>query len=192
MKRSYYYFIASLPHLSFSQPEPLSYEQFLSLSSSFLYVKDFEIIKSISLSSIGDEAACLHSIKKWMVWDSIFRAQLASMRASRLGRQVRIEKGGESAVAINATMTAKEVFGISSPFHADEEIDKARWDYLDSLQWGHYFDIDWLALYSLKLLILERRATFDKEKGLQRLQDMMAGVRENYEVKEEAVEANLG
>jgi len=192
VKRSYYYFIASLPCLSFSQPKALSYAHFLSLCSSFLENSDFDIIKSISLSFVDEKASPLDSMKKWAVWDEAFRNELARMRADRLKRQIDNEESGESSVKVQAALAAREVFGITSPFLADEERDKARWEYLNSLEFGRYFDMDWLALYSMKLLLLERRETFDQEKGLQRFQDIMAGFRENYEVNEEPVEENLG
>lgn len=191
MKRSYYYFIASLPSLSFAQPKPVSYEHFLFLCASFLQKKDFTIIKDISLAPMGDEAVPIDAMKKWLIWDRAFREELALLRATGLGRQFLIEERKESAAAAHAAMMAKEIFGISSPLEADEQIDRAKWRYIESLEFEHYFDIEWLALYSLKLQILERRERFDEKEGLMRLDNMRERAKENYETERESVEAEL-
>jgi hypothetical protein len=36
---------------------------------------------------------------------------------------------------------------------------------LDELESGHYFDIDKILVYALRLQILERKALFDEQKG---------------------------
>ena len=47
----------------------------------------------------------------------------------------------------------------------------ARWEKLDGLSVGHYFDIDWLVVYMLKLLVLERNGKMTKEEGAERFND---------------------
>ena len=199
MKSNYYYFIASLPHLSFAAPKPIFYDHFLSLCNSFLHEKDFKTIKSISFA--GNDASHLHVIKSWMAWDGTLRRELASLRSAGLGRQSiiygRPDQAGQSDSADQADMThtvkvAKEAFAISMPLDADEFIEKARWEYIESLEFGRYFDVEWLALYSLKLQILERREKFDKKAGLLRLHELMDRAREDYELTEAVKEAALG
>ena len=44
----------------------------------------------------------------------------------------------------------------TSILEAEKILDQARWDFLDSLGLGHYFDFDYLLIYGLKLKMLER------------------------------------
>jgi len=53
---------------------------------------------------------------------------------------------------------------------AEKSLDEARWKFLDELSFGHYFDLDILIVYVLKLLLLERWGkinTADKTKILE-------------------------
>ncbi len=64
--------------------------------------------------------------------------------------------------ALNATRNAalQEV---------EKNIDLQRWHFLDELSFGHYFDLDLLIIYAVKLLILERWekiADSDRERNL--------------------------
>jgi len=43
-----------------------------------------------------------------------------------------------------------------SILEAEKTLDQARWEFLDSLSIGHYFDFNYLLSYLLKLKILER------------------------------------
>ena len=44
----------------------------------------------------------------------------------------------------------------TSILEAEKILDQARWEFLESLSFGHYFDFDLLLGYLLKLKILER------------------------------------
>ena len=44
-------------------------------------------------------------------------------------------------------------------------IEREKWAYLERLEAGHYFDLETLAAYALKLRILERKALFEAERG---------------------------
>ena len=59
-----------------------------------------------------------------------------------------------------------------SIIESEETLDRERWNFLDGLAAGHYFDIDSLIVYANKLLILERWErinTADKAKAIEEL-----------------------
>ena len=60
-----------------------------------------------------------------------------------------------------------------SPLAAEGVLDRARWSWLEELESGHYFDGERLALYLLKLRILERRARFVKDLGSARFEELV-------------------
>ena len=47
----------------------------------------------------------------------------------------------------------------------EQMIERIRWNFLDSLESGNFFDLNFLVIYFLKIQILERLQSFDKEKG---------------------------
>ena len=55
-----------------------------------------------------------------------------------------------------------------------------------------YFDVERLALYNLKLQILERREKFDKKEGVLRLHAMMDGARDYYKSGTRSLESHDG
>ena len=44
----------------------------------------------------------------------------------------------------------------TSILEAEKILDQARWNFLEALSFGHYFDFDYLLVYGLKLAILAR------------------------------------
>ena len=57
-----------------------------------------------------------------------------------------------------------------SILEGEKTLDLARWHFLEGLTFGHYFDLDILIVYVLKLLLLERWGkinTADKTKILE-------------------------
>ena len=54
-------------------------------------------------------------------------------------------------------------------------MESARWDYLDSLEFGRYFNLESLVLYLLKLKVLERRAGLMADRGRTGLAGVLEG-----------------
>jgi len=48
-----------------------------------------------------------------------------------------------------------------------------RWQFLDSLEFGHYFDLEFLIMYYLRLQILKRLFTFNKKIGREKYQQYL-------------------
>jgi len=52
-----------------------------------------------------------------------------------------------------------------NPLDKEIKLMRTRWEFLDNLSVGRYFDLGALIIYYLKLQILERKDSFNKEKG---------------------------
>lgn len=92
------------------------------------------------------------------------RNALVRLRAVRLGLEPDEFVRGDI-FDHSQTLLAEEAFNANSPLMAEEILNKARWRYLDELEFGHYFDIERLVIFFIKLQILERISLFDTEKG---------------------------
>ena len=101
------------------------------------------------------------------------RNELARLRAKRLDWDVTLHLRSTGRDADLAVVEAR-ILENESPRAAEDELDRARRTFLDGLEFGHYFDLELLALYWLKLRFLERRAVFDKECGREKLRAFVA------------------
>ncbi len=54
-----------------------------------------------------------------------------------------------------------------SPLDVERALLRLRWDFIEGISPDHHFDLEALILFFLKLQILHRLGTFDREKGLE-------------------------
>jgi hypothetical protein len=153
----YIYLISSLPMLQFGMKPPFSFEMFLGLCEGKITDKDFFILQEVSLSAEGRyEGSALATLEQWRRFDTALRNELVRIRAGRLQREgeryLRRDGYTEPWIARIAMAAHRN----PSILQAERLLDEARWRMLDELCLGHYFDIDFLAIYAHKLLILVR------------------------------------
>ena len=55
-----------------------------------------------------------------------------------------------------------------TPLDIERKLLFSRWAWIENKEEGHYFDLDFLLMYFIKLQILERLFTFDAQKGKER------------------------
>ena len=187
MPGNIYYLIASLPHLSYPDLPTITIDTFLSACKINLSPFHMKKLESIKEGEFDKKVLELSVVRLWQEWDSAARSELARLRAEKLGRPaVSIDDyDGRISSALEA---AQDAFRASSPLVADDAMESARWDYLDSLEFGRYFNLESLVLYLLKLKVMERRAGLVADCG----RTGFAGVleRRNGEI-ESVVEAGI-
>ena len=168
MKEQYYYVITSLPSLSLSEELPVRKDDFLANCEKYLKKTDFNILESISLFDVEKDEAFFDIVRRFFGWERGVRNALVRLRAEKLGLKPDEFVRGEI-VDHSQTLLAEEAFNTDSPLMAEEILNRARWRYLDELEFGHYFDIERLVVFFIKLQILERISSFDAEEGRERL-----------------------
>lgn len=168
MKEQYYYVTTSLPSLSLSEELPIRKDDFLANCEKYLKKTDFNILESVSLFDVEKDEAPLDTVKRFFGWERGIRNALVRLRAEGLGLEPDEFVRGEI-VDHSQTLLAEKVFNADSPLVAEGILNKARWRYLDELEFGHYFDIERLVIFFIKLQIVERISSFDAEEGKERL-----------------------
>lgn len=168
MKEQYYYVIASLPYLSLNEKLPISKDDFLAICKKYLKKIDFSIIASVNLFDVEKHKAPLDIIRRFFSWERGVRNALVKLRAERLGLDSDDFIRGDISDHLTGHF-AEEAFNAASPLMAENILNKARWNYLDELEFGHYFDIEILVVFFIKLQILERMSSFDADEGRERL-----------------------
>jgi hypothetical protein len=168
---NYYYFIASLPMLQFGAKPPFPFDHFLRLCGDLLPEQDCAVVKACR-DVFQEEENDFPLLKEWTEFETALRNELVKIRAARRkiepGRYLR--RDGYSDIALYHV--AMNSHRIPSLMDAERFLDQERWKKLDELLFGHYFDLEALVVYALKLRILlrwERISSADKQKELERV-----------------------
>jgi hypothetical protein len=167
MSAFYVYLISSLPMLHFGMRPPFSWENFLEHCQRLIPEKDYALLKNLpGLQQYVSYSGAQETIIRWVAFDTALRNELVKIRASR--KHIEPEKylrplDYTSPAFTQAAMSAQRN---PAPQEAGRFLDQERWDFLEELSFGHYFDLDFLILYAYKLKILWRWEEFrraDKE-----------------------------
>jgi len=158
MQNKYYYLIASLPYLEMEAEMEISEDAFLYDCRKWLTEADLETLNSAATSYNEPKENDNSLIVRWKEFDGELKKELAAIREVK--KNGASEKSGQE--------TAREIIEQETPLLMEQEFEKSRWRFLDNEEAKYDFDINSLVIYYLKLQILERLDSFDKEKGEER------------------------
>ena len=176
---SYYYLLAQLPYPVFGQKPPMSSVEFKELAMPLMDEKDALLLAAINIDSHPVETSPLSGcdfIDKWREWERALRLNLAKLRSVKIKREgyISVDPPGFPVDAVTAAAKAMQ----ENPLEAEVLIDKARWSAIDSIQGNDYFDRNSVFAYLLKLMILERQASFQAETGFSEYESLYASILE--------------
>lgn len=160
-----YYFAATLPNLQFGMEPPMTGGEFLAGAARHLPARELEILSAVSLVPGGEAAAASPLLRRYAVWSSSLRLELARLRAERASRPFAPGALADLPRDANALAAARAAFDASSPLDGELELEGRRWAFVDGLSPIQTFDFDGLCAWRLKLLILERLALLTTERG---------------------------
>lgn len=157
MPAYYTYLIASLPELHFSTKLPFGLKEFFAKCRDLIPGKEYEILETAcgqdgyALARLGFE-----SLNRWINFEIALRNELVRARAGRKKidplKFLRLPDEPRAFIS----HVAMSAYRSTSIVEAEKILDQARWDFLEELRFGHYFDFEQLLIYGLKLKILER------------------------------------
>ena len=183
--------MAQLPSLVYEQKPPMSSTAFKKLALALMDESDSALLDHVSLDPDPDRFSAGQSyaeptpstgcefIDNWRAWERVLRLNLAKNRAVKLKREgsSTIEPPYYPADAVS--VASKAVSGDISPLDGEILIDKARWGTIEYLAGNDYFDRNSVYAYLLKILLLERRLSFNKEKGFSEYKSLYASIIES-------------
>ena len=159
-----YYLISQLPSLdglSDNMPLPISDERFSELCRSTLSEKELSEFDKISLApSRETEKSTSPLIEAWNDNERNLRLALAKVRAERLGKPFDCPNVPAEFIKI-----ALEAVQFDSPMDAENFLLAYRLKALEALRPLDSFSIDYIYYYSIKLKLILRIRTFEKELG---------------------------
>ncbi|MDA3955551.1 DUF2764 family protein [Oceanispirochaeta sp.] len=170
----YYYTIASLPLLNYDEPVDLKHSDYLEDCRKWLKPLEWSILKS-SLINPETENEFLGIAEEYRKWEISLRNELVVLRGAAIGIDPEnYTIGGER--FLDAAALAAAAFKEESPLVAENILNMGRWEYIENLKVGHFFDLEFLVLYSLQLQIVERKRCFDEETGFAKYQEIYKNI----------------
>ncbi|MGB9714945.1 MAG: DUF2764 family protein [Thermodesulfovibrionales bacterium] len=157
MVKFYTFLVSSLPALLFGMKPPFSYERFLEICKPLIPREDFLLLSTLPITIDEYSKGIRHPmVEKWLAFDTMLRNELVKIRAYKMKIDESKYMRGKTPIDMTIYQTAILSTKSTSILEAEKILDEARWQALDDLCFGHYFDIDYLILYAYKLKILER------------------------------------
>ncbi|MCK4448738.1 MAG: DUF2764 family protein [Candidatus Marinimicrobia bacterium] len=153
----YYYFVAQLPLLFFDKESFLKIDDFLEEGEKWLSQRDLAILKKVD---INDTTICTDDpmvLKDYKKFEKLIRIDLMEWRKAK--------KINQEYKTISFPVS---IIKDGNPLQVEENLMLLRWNFIEEIESDHHFDLDFIVLYYLKLQVLERLKSFDKEKGLEK------------------------
>ncbi len=150
----YYYFVSQLPVLKFNERPSIGKDYFLDEAKKWLSPKDLEIIVDLNINDFIFKKDDLTVLREYKYFERVLREELVLFRKNSYSNI-------DSKVLTVVSLSVLE----GNPLDVERKLLLLRWTFIEEKEQGHYFDLESLCLYFLKLQILERLFIFDKEKG---------------------------
>jgi len=157
----YYYLVAQLPTLVFDRDPPLDVDGFLAECEKWVSARDLAVLSEMHLSDTEGEAPGPGVVQEYRAFEKALRGDVAEYRRHRGSDQ----EYRPSAFPLSAVREG-------TPLDVERRLLRLRWDTIEELEQAHHFDLGILVLYMLKLQILRRLSTFDREEGLKTFQNL--------------------
>lgn len=172
----YTYLISSLPMLHFGMKPPFSFEKFIDICSRLIPEKDIKILNSIPRIEIGLYRGRQPALMQWQGFEIALRNELVKIRASHMHIDPLKFMRQDSYTDSSLVHIAMNAHRNPSVLEGEKTLDQERWHFLDGLTFGHYFDLDILIVYVLKLLLLERWEKVDSADKAKILEETLVRV----------------
>ncbi|MDD3087003.1 MAG: DUF2764 family protein [Candidatus Omnitrophica bacterium] len=155
---SYYtYLISSLPYLIFNSSPPFSLEDFFDTCLYSVSKVDLRKVKeAVTASDYQVSLKDTPLLREWHHFNLVLRNELVRARSARMKADPLKYLRNEAYFSAAVRHVAMTAYRNQNILEAEKSLDLERWRFLDEVSAGHYFDIDSLIVYALKLKILIR------------------------------------
>lgn len=151
--------------MDFHAKAPITYEQFLESCRSELSEQDFAMIKAASLDYDGEPVGRNALFDNWLRFYRGLRNELAWFRAQEFNKDPYDHMRGDRHVESVIVDIIAEASKSANPLVAERALDRVKWQKLEELLQGHYFDLEVLIVYAIKLQILDKYRKINSSEG---------------------------
>jgi hypothetical protein len=157
----YYYFVSQLPTLFFGKETDMDIKRFLAEAQKWVTETDYGMLLSVSQTKHSEIKIRNRALKQFDDFESQLRSDIGRWRDA-LRRDLDYKP-----TCFPVSMLKEE-----DPLAVEIRLMEKQWTFIDEMEREHHFDIGFLILYFLKLQILNRYFTFNKEAGLEKFQKL--------------------
>ena len=150
--------------LFFNDPPPFSSRAWLELCREHVSAADHALLSRISFAALRSRPGDHALWRAYAAWETALRNELTLQRAQRLGVSPD-QFLREAPFYSGLPVLARETLGAGTPEAVELALDRRRWSYLEELETASQFDLGFLIVYRLKLMLLERKNRFRPEPG---------------------------
>ena len=172
---SYYYLISSLPAVTFGEKPYYSSEEFMKLCSPWIGKSDIEKLSKLTLN-LEATTTDNYFARDWYKYEKILRNSSVKNRVAKLNKDPIPYLKPEEKIYTDMERGVQDSFSATTPLEKEMALDRLRWRIIDSLETGHFFDLEKLCAYKLRLLICEKwvgRKMEDGQKNLDTVLDSL-------------------
>ncbi len=157
---AYYYLVATLPMLRYEGGLPFDTASFLEQCKSQVSESDYQSLES----ALSGRHASHPFLKKWQQFASMVKKELNDQRSTRLGlTEPKYRNDGEKDFRIGEAV--RQALSNDNALEAELSLLSLKWNFIEEISALHFFDVEALLSYAVKLQILERKSLFTKEEG---------------------------
>lgn len=166
----YYFLVASLPSLTYDTAVAHTPQQFLEMVREHATASDYEAVRSASIDAPAGIDARYDSVRQWQRFETGLRNALVRLRTPAKGVEAdsylrRDPDGRDYTDLSGVTEAARAAVSEVSPLTGEHDLGKARWAFLDELEVGHFFDVEKLIVYYLRLQLIARLRQLNRDDG---------------------------
>ncbi len=152
----HYYLISQLPTLFFDRETYLTVDSFLQEAAKWLPAGEYALLAGVDINDVTIPRHCPAVLASYKDFERRLRTEIASWRqAQRSGQDYK------------PSLFPATLLRDGNPLEVEKRLLRLRWDFIEQQESEHHFDTEFLILYMLKLQILRRLFTFNKEKGME-------------------------
>jgi len=160
--KNHYYTLAALETIRLGEKLPISEEYFLQFAEDTIDAKSYQILQK---SRWGlTEPTGFSFADRILSWEKELRLELAKARILKLPFDTPLNLQGSDG-SYNLLEQVRTVMALDSPLDAERYLDQLRWNFLEEIGARHYFDLEALVVYYLKLQLALRREKLKEEPG---------------------------
>ncbi len=151
----YYYTVAQLPMIEFDKDTYLTGDDYLKEVVKWLSITEYKQLSDVNINNStlnNSDPEVLQAFKKFEI---ALRSDIADWRKAQ-------KAGYEYKTQIIPQNMLKE----GTPLEIEKKLIQLRWKFCEDTGFEHTFDFGFLILFYIKLQLLERLKTFDKEQGV--------------------------
>jgi hypothetical protein len=165
----YTFLVAQLPQLSLDLRAPYTVSGFVEYVSEWLSEQEQTVLRAILNNEPSDDPV----VQDYRLYDESLRNQLALLRGVKLNRDAgHFVRSGEKPDHQTRHILS-ECVKDENPEHAEKQLDKLRWQFIEYRTSLDYFNFSFLVGYLLKLKLVERWSTLDEKVGKELLQSAL-------------------